>query len=63
MFPSLEEIVRYGLYTVEKLAKKREKRDVIVLNECDHCQFVFAGNSCDNCLGMTRMPKADSSEV
>lgn len=63
MFPSLEEIVKYGLYTVERLAKKREKRDVIVLNECDHCQFVFAGNSCDNCLGLITNPSADSKLV
>lgn len=63
MFPSLEEIVRYGLYTVEQLAKKRMKRDIIVLNECDHCQFVFAGNSCDNCLGLMTSPRADSKLV
>jgi hypothetical protein len=53
-FPSLKTIVEYGLYTVRELEKwhrgEGQRRDVVVLNECPHCDFVFRGNSCDNCV-------------
>lgn len=68
-FPSLETIVKYGIYTAHQLQKFREglvpppQKPVIILNECDACEFVYAGHSCDNCLGLIRSPNADSREL
>lgn len=63
MFPTLETIVKYGLYTVKELqqfSKESKQRNAIILNECKTCDFVFAGHTCDNCLGLITNPKADS---
>jgi len=62
-FPTLETIVKYGVYTVkelERFSKERQKRKITVLNECETCDFVYSGHSCDNCLGLITRPKADS---
>ena len=52
-FPILETIVMYGIYTVRDLLlfsqNKLNKRNVKILNECDHCSFVFSGHTCTNC--------------
>lgn len=66
-FPSLETIVKYGIYTAHQLKKYKEglvpPKQVIVLNECETCDFVYEGHSCDNCLGLIFNPSADSKEL
>ncbi len=53
-FPPLEVIIQYGLYTVKELERFSrglvpKKKNVIILNECDKCAFVYAGQTCNNC--------------
>jgi hypothetical protein len=52
-FPTLETMVMYGVYTIRDLIlysqNKLVKRNVKILNECDHCSFVFSGPTCTNC--------------
>ena len=52
-FPNLETMVMYGVYTIRDLIlysqNKLMKRNVKILNECDHCSFVFSGTTCTNC--------------
>ena len=52
-FPTLETMVMYGVYTIRDLIlysqNKLVKRNVKILNECDHCSFVFSGPMCTNC--------------
>ncbi len=52
-FPNLETMVIYGVYTIRDLIlysqNKLVKRNVTILNECDHCSFVFPGPTCTNC--------------
>jgi len=66
-FPSLETIVKYGMYTAHQLEKFKQglvpPKQVVILNECDTCDFVYEGHSCDNCLGLIRNPNADSNEL
>ena len=46
-------MVMYGIYTIRDLIlysqNKLVKRNVTILNECDHCSFVFSGHTCTNC--------------
>jgi len=63
MFPTLETIVKYGLYTVQELqqfSKESKERNIITLKECVACDFVYAGHTCDDCLGLITNPNADS---
>jgi len=63
MFPTLETIVKYGLYTVQELqqfSKQSRQKNIITLNECVTCDFVYNGHTCDNCLGVITSPSADS---
>lgn len=67
-FPSLETIVKYGIYTAHQLHKFNQglvpPRQVTVLEECTQCEFVHpTGHECDNCLGLIRNPNADSKEL
>ena len=52
-FPTLETMVMYGIYTIRDIIlysqNKLVKRNVKILNECDHCSFVFSGPACTNC--------------
>lgn len=52
-FPSLETMVKYGIYTIQDLILhshgKLQKRNIVPLNECDRCSFVFPGPVCTNC--------------
>lgn len=52
-FPTLETMVTYGIYTIQDLMlyshNKLKKRNIIPLNECKRCSFVFPGNVCNNC--------------
>ena len=52
-FPNLETMIMYGIYSIRDLVlysqNKLVKRKVEILNECDHCSFVFSGNVCNNC--------------
>lgn len=46
-FPDLETMVMYGIYTIKDLVKysqnKLVKRNIKILNECEHCSFVYCG--------------------
>jgi hypothetical protein len=52
-FPSLETMVAYGIYTIQDLVLhshgKLQRRNVVPLNECQYCSFVFPGTVCTNC--------------
>lgn len=52
-FPSLETMVEYGIYTIQDLVLhshgKLKKRNIVPLNECHTCSFVFSGTTCNNC--------------
>lgn len=52
-FPSLETMVTYGIYTIQDLLLhsqgKLKKRNIVCLNECQRCAFVFSGSTCINC--------------
>lgn len=52
-FPSLETMVAYGIYTIQDLVLhaqgKLHKRNIVPLNECPGCSFVFSGHTCTNC--------------
>jgi hypothetical protein len=53
-FPPLEVIIQYGLYTVKELERFSKglvpkKKNVIILNECEQCAFVYPGSTCNNC--------------
>lgn len=52
-FPSLETMVTYGIYTIQDLVLhshgKLKKRNIVPLNECERCCFVFPGKTCTNC--------------
>ena len=53
-FPPLEVMIDYGIYTVKELQRFSKglvpkKKNVIILNECEHCAFVFPGPTCNNC--------------
>lgn len=52
-FPSLEVMIRYGIYTIKELESFAKglvaKRNIKVLSECPNCDFVFKGNTCLNC--------------
>lgn len=52
-FPSLETMVTYGIYTIQDLVMhsqgKLKKRNIVPLNECERCSFVFPGKTCTNC--------------
>ncbi len=52
-FPDLETMVMYGIYTIKDLVKysqnKLVKRNIKILNECEHCSFVYCGKVCINC--------------
>jgi len=52
-FPSLETMVAYGIYTIKDLLlyshDKLKKRNIIPLDECESCSFVYVGDSCLNC--------------
>lgn len=66
-FPTLETIAKYGIYTVHQLKKFHEgllpPKRVIILDECDTCDFVYETGDCPNCLGLIKSPKADSKEL
>jgi|AACY02.2.fsa_nt_gi hypothetical protein len=67
-FPSLKTIVEYGLYSIYKLeqfskGELKKRRDIIPLRECTHCDFVYAGYHCDNCVGVITRPSADSKSL
>ena len=53
-FPDLETMVMYGIYTIKDLVKysqnKLVKRNIKILNECEHCSFVYCGKVCNNCI-------------
>ena len=65
-FPSLEQIVKYGIYTAHQLQKYNEgllpPKQVRILHECTECEFVYE-DACENCLGLIRNPSADSKEL
>lgn len=52
-FPNLETMVAYGIYTIRDLVlyshNKLKKRNIVPLNECKCCSFVYAGDICLNC--------------
>lgn len=53
-FPSLDVMIQYGIYTVKELTRFAEgkvpkKKDIVCLNECARCQFVYEGSVCLNC--------------
>ena len=52
-FPDLETMVMYGIYTIKDLVKysqnKLVKRNIKILNECEHCSFVYCGKVCIIC--------------
>ena len=52
-FPTLETMVIYGISTISDLIlyseNKLVRRKVRILNECDHCSFVYSGKVCNNC--------------
>lgn len=56
-FPTLETMVTYGIYTIQDLVLysqgKLMKRNIIPLNECSRCSFVFPGPTCSNCAAAT----------
>jgi hypothetical protein len=66
-FPSLETIVKYGIYSAHQLKKYHEgllpPKQVTILSECDACDFVYEADGCPNCLGLIKSPKADSNEL
>jgi hypothetical protein len=66
-FPSLDTMVKYGIYTVHQLNKYNEgllpPKQVTTLSECDACDFVYKAGDCPNCLGLIKSPKADSNEL
>ena len=66
-FPSLETIVKYGIHGAHQLTKYHEgllpPKQVVILSECDACDFVYEAGDCPNCLGLIKSPKADSNEL
>lgn len=53
-FPPLEVMIQYGIYTVKELERFSKglvpkKKNVIILNDCERCAFVFPGPTCTNC--------------
>ena len=52
-FPSLEKMIEYGIYTVKDLMLYSQgrlvKRNIKVLNECEHCDYVYTEDECSNC--------------
>jgi hypothetical protein len=53
-FPPLEVMINYGLYTIKELDRFSKglvpkKKNVIILNECEKCAFVYPGQTCNNC--------------
>jgi len=52
-FPSLEVIIKYGIYTVKELENFTKglvpKRKITILSECPKCDFVYNGTDCTNC--------------
>jgi len=53
-FPPLEVMINYGIYTVNELQRFSQgrvpkKKNLIVLNECEQCSFVYPGPVCNNC--------------
>ena len=52
-FPSLEVMIRYGIYTVKELEKFAKgltpKKEINILSECTKCDFVYDGPICLNC--------------
>lgn len=52
-FPTLETMVTYGIYTIQDLIMysegKLKKLNIVPLNECEKCSYVFPGNACTNC--------------
>jgi hypothetical protein len=52
-FPSLEVMIRYGIYTVKELERFAKgltpKKKIKLLSECTKCDFVHEGNICLNC--------------
>ena len=53
-FPSLDVMIQYGIYTVKELTRFAEgrvakKKNIVCLNECARCQFVYEGSLCLNC--------------
>lgn len=55
-FPSLETMIMYGIYTVKDLIlytnDRLQKRNIVPLNECVKCSFVYSGNTCRNCVSV-----------
>ncbi len=55
-FPSLETMIMYGIYTVKDLLlytnDRLQKRNIVPLNECVKCSFVYRGNACHNCVAI-----------
>ncbi len=55
-FPSLETMIMYGIYTVKDLLlytnDRLQKRNIVPLNECVKCSFVYSGNACHNCMAI-----------
>lgn len=55
-FPSLETMIMYGIYTVKDLIlytnDRLQKRNIVPLNECEKCSFVYSGNICHNCVSV-----------
>jgi hypothetical protein len=62
-FPTLEIIVRYGIYTVKQLERFANGdvpiTNIQTLNECGTCSFVYDGPVCGNC-GVMINPNTDS---
>ena len=52
-FPSLEVMIKYGIYTVRELERFAKglvpKKKINILSECTKCSFVYSGISCTNC--------------
>jgi len=52
-FPSLETMIKYGVYTVKELERFASglvsKKRVECLSECNRCDFVYSGKVCLNC--------------
>ena len=53
-FPTLKIMIQYGIYTVKQLELFTKglvgKRNIQPLSECEHCDFVFSGEQCGNCV-------------
>ena len=68
MFPNLQTMVDYGVFTIAQLIKfsngELRPRKVRPLSECTTCAFVYEGVSCNNChAGFMIRPSADPRSV